>query len=113
KLEVTVPEGATTGLIKAVLKGRAPVNGPEFTVTVVQTDDMFSIVSGNVTATRLLASGEVFIVDDVRNMMYALSSDRKKIFKVDLSSGSSATLLENTAPFLLGNSASPFYPSSM
>lgn len=114
KLEVTVPEGAATGFITVALKGRAPVKGPEFTVTAVQeSDDMFTVLSGNVTATRLVGSGEVFIVDDQKNVMYALSSDRKKILKVDLSTNSSGTLLENTAPFLLGNSASPFYPSSM
>jgi hypothetical protein len=114
KLEVTVPDGATTGDITVALKGRAPVKGPQFTITEeVENDDMFTVVSGNVTATKLLASGEVFIVDDVKNMMYALTSDRKKIVKIDLSSNSSSALLENTSPFLLGNSASPFYPSSM
>ncbi|MFB2119631.1 IPT/TIG domain-containing protein [Parapedobacter sp. 2B3] len=113
-LTVTVPEGASTGSITVALKGREPVTGPIFTIVgEEETTDLFTVVSGNITPTKILGSGEVFIVDDIRNTLYALSADQKQLLKVDLASLSQTVLLDGVSPFLLGNSAAPFYPSSM
>lgn len=113
-MTVTIPEGTKTGAVTVALKSREPVTGPVFTVIPdEEPTDLFTIVSGNITATRILGSGEIFTVDDIRDILYALSADQKQILKIDLASLSQTVLLENTAPFLLGNTAAPFYPSSM
>jgi hypothetical protein len=113
-LTVTVPEKVTAGKITLNHKNRPAVEGTVFTVlTDSPTTDMFTVRSGKVTASKVLETGEVFIVDDVKNILYALSADRKKIIRVDLSSNNQRVLLEGTSPFLLGNLAAPFYPTNM
>ncbi len=110
-LKVKVPENVSTGTVTVNHKNRAPISGPAFSV--VSYTDLFTVVSGSAKASLVLNTGEVFIVDDIRNTLYALSSDLKKIIKVNLGNMSQSVLLEGASPFLLGNSASPFTPTSM
>ncbi len=105
-LSVRVPIGATAGFLSVARKTKAPVNGPNFTITAPggpSTTAGFTIINGSVSITKLLTEdggyGQILCmtIDEDRNIAYAAS--REQIIKIDLATNSVSPII-NTASFL-------------
>lgn len=105
-LSVKVPTDAVTGLVTVARKTKAPVNGPNFTVSGggggTGTTTGFTIIDGSVTITELVKSangayGEILCmtVDEANNVIYAGTKDQ--IIKIDLATNAVSTVIANSS----------------
>ncbi len=102
-LTVKIPTDAVTGLVTVARKTKAPINGPNFTISNggTETTAGFTIIDGSVTITELVKSangayGEIrcMTVDEERNMMYA--GTLTQIIKIDLATNTVSTVIDNS-----------------
>ncbi|WP_017258588.1 IPT/TIG domain-containing protein [Pedobacter arcticus] len=104
-LTVKVPLDAVTGVITVARKTKAPVKGPNFTISSsgggTGTTTGFTIIDGSVTITNLVKSsgayGEIkcMTVDEERNVIYAGTKDQ--IIKIDLATNAVSTVIANSS----------------